>query len=132
MLTVFPVVTPFVPHPTHTGTSLTVLPVTPTLATELGMGLSLTSDLLPYDREYWVPCLSSKAMPGISPLHEPSESSIYHPLHTLPHCTHSTQHPHSIPSNTAIYQSVSAIVFIISVPILKERVTVLKVSIYRI
>ena len=42
--------------------------------------------------------------------------------------THST-HPHSIPSNTAIYQSVSAIVFIISVPVLKERVTVLKVRV---
>ena len=33
----------------------------------------------------------------------------------------------SVPANTAIYQSASAFVFVLSVPILRERVTVLKV-----
>lgn len=36
---------------------------------------------------------------------------------------------HSIPANTAIYQSAAAFVFIISVPLLKERVTLVKASI---
>ena len=35
---------------------------------------------------------------------------------------------YSIPSNTAIYQSAAAFVFVISVPLLKERVTLMKVS----
>ena len=34
----------------------------------------------------------------------------------------------SIPANTAIYQSASAIVFVLSVPLLKERVTLTKVG----
>lgn len=36
---------------------------------------------------------------------------------------------HSIPANISIYQSVSAVVFIFSVPVLRERVTVLKVTV---
>ena len=35
----------------------------------------------------------------------------------------------SIPANTSIYQSACAIVFIISVPVLRERVTVVKVTV---
>ena len=37
-------------------------------------------------------------------------------------------HPYSIPANTAIYQSAAAFVFIISVPLLRERVTLIKVG----
>ena len=35
---------------------------------------------------------------------------------------------YSIPANTAIYQSASAVVFVLSVPLLKERVTLTKVG----
>ena len=35
----------------------------------------------------------------------------------------------SVPANTAIYQSAAAFVFIISVPLLKERITLVKVII---
>ena len=42
--------------------------------------------------------------------------------------TPSCSFSHSIPANTAIYQCAFAVVFVISVPLLKERVTLLKVS----
>ena len=37
-------------------------------------------------------------------------------------------HSCSIPANTAVYQSAAAFVFIISIPLLRERVTLIKVS----
>ena len=39
--------------------------------------------------------------------------------------------PTSVPANTAIYQSAVMFTFLLSVPILKERVTVLKVCTLR-